>query len=138
VGSSTGTRGEDRPEDLRAVVEAVSEGTQHLVLVGGSLGAALSISMAAELDAEAVVALSPPADAYGALAAARALRGETPVLVVVAGGDQPFLDDARRIADALLISPVIVAGDRHGTGMLRDQPDLIDEVVAFADAAIER
>ncbi len=137
VGSSTGVRGQDRPEDLRAVVEmARGAGAERLVLLGGSLGGSLSIAMAARLRADAVVALSPPADAFGALRAAPALRGRLPVLVAVAEDDAPFADDARRLAGALGVSPVVVSGAGHGTGMFREHPELIARIVSFADEAL--
>jgi NAD(P)-dependent dehydrogenase (short-subunit alcohol dehydrogenase family) len=57
---------EDRPTDLR--------------------GASVSLALGDELDADAVVALSPSADAFDALRAAGALPGETPVFVAAAQG----------------------------------------------------
>lgn len=111
-------------------------GAVRIVLVGGSLGGSLSISMAEELGADAVVALSPPADAFGALQAALALRDRVPVLIAVAEDNAPFPGDARRLADALGTSPVVVSGTGHGTGMFRDHPDLMDSVVAYADEAL--
>lgn len=126
-----------REDDLRAVVAyARDSGATSVVLVGGSLGASLSISMAAELDVQAVVSLSAPASSFGALEAAEAIGDSIPMLVAVAEGNQPYADDAVTIADALGTSPTIVSGDRHGTGMFRDHPELMDTIVAFADGAI--
>jgi hypothetical protein len=56
--------------------------------------------------------------------------------VAVAEGNQPYAADAVKIADALGTSATIVSGDRHGTGMIRDHPELMDAIVAFADGAI--
>ena len=135
VGESTGTRGEDRDVDLRAVADfARSAGARSIVLAGGSLGASLSIAMATELDAAAVVSLSAPAEAFGALAAAGDL--EMPVFVAAAEDNQPYADDARAIAEAVGVEPTIVTGDGHGTGMFPDHPDLIGSVVAFANEAV--
>ncbi len=137
VGDSTGARGESRDVDLRAVVEwARSEGAVSIVLVGGSLGASLSVAMAAELEADAVVSLSAPADAFGALAAAGDLRDRIPVFVAAAKDNQPYADDARAIADALGVEPTIVTGRGHGTGMFLDHPDLVDTVVEFATSSV--
>jgi len=139
VGESTGTLGADREEDLRAVVErARSDDVQSLVLGGGSLGASLSISMAAELHAQAVISLSAPAAAFDALATARALDGTIPAFVAAAADDQPFAGDAFDLARALGTTPVIVSGEGHGTGMLDDHPDLIGRAVEFADGAVDR
>jgi dienelactone hydrolase len=126
-----------REDDLRAVVAyARDSGATSVVLVGGSLGASLSISMAAELEVQAVVSLSAPASSFGALEAAGAIGDSIPVLVAVAEGNQPYAADAVKIADALGTSATIVSGDRHGTGMFRDHPELMDAIVAFADGAI--
>jgi alpha-beta hydrolase superfamily lysophospholipase len=135
VGESTGARGEHRDADLRAVAEfARSGGSRSIVLVGGSLGASLSIAMADELDASAVVSLSAPADAFGAIDAAGEL--EVPVFVAAAADNEPFADDARALARALGVTATIVTGEGHGTGMLADHPDLIDRIVSFANDAV--
>jgi dienelactone hydrolase len=117
-----------REDDLRAVVAyARDSGATSLVLVGGSLGASLSISMATELEVQAVVSLSAPASSFDALEAAAAIGDSVPVLVAVAEGNEPYATNAVEIADA------IVSGDGHGTGMFRDHPELMDAIVAFAD-----
>jgi pimeloyl-ACP methyl ester carboxylesterase len=137
VGESTGTRGDDRGVDLRAVVEhARATGASSVVLLGGSLGASLSIAMARELDADAVVSLSAPADAFGALAAARDLGDAIPVFVAAAEDDEPYAGDARALAAAVAVEPTIVTGDGHGTGVLVDHPDLLGAVVGFANDAV--
>jgi hypothetical protein len=89
--------------------------------------------MADELDADAVVALSPPASAFGAGQAAASLAA--PLLVAVAEDNEPYATDVRAIAAAAGVEPVIVGGNGHGTGMFDDHPDLMDRVVAFADDA---
>jgi alpha-beta hydrolase superfamily lysophospholipase len=139
VGDSTGTRGQDREEDLRAAVEhAVATGGRRIVLAGGSLGATLSIAMAQELDAQAVVSLSAPAESYGAIEAARALRGTVPAFVAAAEDNEPFASDARSLAVALGVTPTIVSGDGHGSALVHDHPELIGAIVAFADSAVRR
>lgn len=126
-----------REDDLRAVVAyARDSGATSLVLVGGSLGASLSIAMAAELAVQAVVSLSAPASSFDALGAAEVLGDSIPVLVIAAEGNQPYADDAVTIADALRTSPTIVSGDGHGAGVLRDHPELMDAIVRFADEEI--
>jgi pimeloyl-ACP methyl ester carboxylesterase len=135
VGDSTGP-GTDRPADLRAVVAWARAGGQGaLVLAGGSLGASLSIALAAELEADAVVALSPPAGTFGALDAARNLGGIR-VLVIAAEDDLPYADDARSIAAEAGVSPTIVDGEQHGAGVFRDHPGLLERVVRFAAALV--
>jgi pimeloyl-ACP methyl ester carboxylesterase len=133
VGESTGSRGEHRDVDLRAVVgHARSASPGALLLVGGSLGASLSLSMATELEATAVVSLSASASTFGALEAARSIGATIPVFVAAAQDDEPYSQDAVAIAEALGTDAEIVSGNGHGTGMFLDHPDLIEAVVAFA------
>jgi pimeloyl-ACP methyl ester carboxylesterase len=138
VGDSTGE--EDfakRDVDLRAVVGyARRTGAGTLVLAGGSLGAALSIAMAGELRADAIVSLSAPQTSYDAIAAARAIGDAIPAFVAAAADNQPYASDARDLAVAFGVEPVIVSGSGHGTGMLRDHPDLASRIVTFADDAV--
>ncbi len=135
VGDSSGTRGDARDADLRAVVDhARATGATSIVLIGASQGAALSLSMAKDLDADAVVSLSAPADEFGAIDAARSLT--VPVFVAAAQDNQPYADDARRLADVLGIEPTIVSGGNHGTGMFADHPELATAIVRFADRAV--
>lgn len=136
VGGSTGRRDDDRRPDLRAVVSyARTHGAERVVLVGASMGGGLSLALARELDADGVVSLSAPASAYGALDAAPGLRGSL-VLVVAAEGDHPYVDDARTLAQALGVEAVVLSGDKHGTGLFGDHPDLVAKVVAFAQGAV--
>jgi hypothetical protein len=83
--------------------------------------------------------LSPPADAFGAGSAASELRRSgLPILVIAAEGNEPFASEARAIADAAGARAVIVTGDRHGTGVFRDHPELMRQIVAFCDDAVDR
>lgn len=132
VGGSGGERDGDRRPDLRAAVaRARADGARRVVLVGASMGGGLSLALAGELDADGVVSLSTPAGAYDAAAAVGGLRG-TPMLFVGAAGDHPYVDDARAMAAAAELAPVVVDGDRHGTGMVLAHPDLAGRIVAFA------
>jgi pimeloyl-ACP methyl ester carboxylesterase len=135
VGASTGDRDGDRRLDLEALAERAD--ADSLVLVGGSMGAGLSLAMGPALGADAVIALSPPSTAFDAIDAAPELRG-TPVLLVAAEGNGPYPEEARILGEAIGVDPVIVSGDRHGTGVFRDHPELLDRVVAFADDATDR
>jgi pimeloyl-ACP methyl ester carboxylesterase len=130
-------RAEAREADLTAVVAYAREtGATSLVLVGGSLGASLSISMAAELQVQAVVSLSASAGSFDALRSAEAIGGSIPVLVAVAEENEPYATDAHGIADALGIAPTILSGEGHGAGIFRDHPEFMDTVVTFADEAV--
>lgn len=132
-------RADAREDDLRAVVAyARRNGATSVVLVGGSLGASLSIAMAAELHVQAVVSLSASASTFDALHAAQAIRGSIPVFVAVAEANEPYATDAQRIADAVGTDPTIVSGSGHGTGMFLDHPDLMGTVVRFANTVVGR
>ena len=136
VGTSTGGPEDDRPTDLRAVVDyARDTGADSIVLLGASLGASLSIAMAGELDAAALVSLSAPALVFNATDAAAALRDTIPVMIAAAEANEPYVSDARSLAATLGIDPVIVSGDGHGTGMFGDNPELITQIVTFLDQA---
>jgi alpha/beta superfamily hydrolase len=140
VGDSTGDVDfAKRDVDLRAVVEyARRTGAERIVLAGGSLGAALSISMAQDLKADVVVSLSAPQTSYDAIDAARRIGDSIPAFVAAAADNEPYADDARTLAAALGVHAVIVSGQGHGTGMLRDHPELKARIVRFADEAIGR
>jgi pimeloyl-ACP methyl ester carboxylesterase len=136
VGNSTGGPEDDRPTDLRAVVDyARDTGAESIVLLGASLGASLSIAMAGELDATALVSLSAPALVFNAADAATDLRDTIPVMIAAAEGNEPYVSDARSLAATLGIDPVIASGDGHGTGMFGDNPELITQIVTFLDQA---
>ncbi len=137
VGASTGTNGQDREEALTAVVDhARATGAEAVVLIGGSMGAGLSLAMAAPLHADAVVSLSAPATAYDALDAARAMPDEIAVFVAAAEDNEPYASEARDIADAAGVEAVIVSGSGHGSGVFKDHPELLDRVIAWADEAV--
>jgi pimeloyl-ACP methyl ester carboxylesterase len=132
-------RAQAREDDLAAVVAyARRSGATSVVLVGGSLGASLSIAMASELHVQGVASLSASADTFDALRAAKAIGDSIPLFVAAAADNEPYATDAHRIADALQIEPTIVSGSGHGSGMFLDHPDLMDGVVTFADTAVGR
>jgi hypothetical protein len=53
------------------------------------------------------------------------------VFIAVAESNEPFTTQARSLGDALGVEPVVVTGDRHGTGLFVDHPELVDEIVDF-------
>jgi alpha-beta hydrolase superfamily lysophospholipase len=135
VGNSTGVLGVGWEDALRSIVErARATGARHVVLVGSSMGAGLSIAMAAQVDADAVIALSPPASAYDALTAAGSLP--MPLFVAAAWGNGSYVDDAKAIAEAAGTQAVLVDGHGHGIGMAKDHPELLDQMVSWADQVI--
>ena len=138
VGDSTGTNGQDREEALTAVVDHAREtGAGSVVLIGGSMGAGLSLAMAAPLHVDAVVSLSAPATAYDALDAARAMPDDIAVFVAASEDNEPYASEARDIAEAAGVEAVIVSGSGHGSGVFKDHAELLDRVIAWADDAVD-
>ena len=125
------------PTCVRSWNYARDSGAESIVLVGASLGASLSIAMAGELDATALVSLSAPALVFNANDAA-ASAGTIPVMIAAAEGNEPYASDARSLAATLGIDPVIATGDGHGTGMFGDNPELITQIVTFLDQGARR
>lgn len=127
--------GSDRPADLEAVVAyARASGSTSVVLLGGSLGASLSIASAERLQAAAVVGLSPPSSAFdeGEFAAKLTM----PVLFAASADDHPYAETTAALAAAAGVDPIIVSGKRHGSGVVVDHPELLERILQFcADAA---
>lgn len=121
-----------RADDLAAVVAAVrASGATTVVLGGSSLGGAVTLSAAEDLDAEALILLSPAvpdASAIGHVA-------KIPVLISVAEDDEPFTRYARDLGDVLGVRPIVVSGTAHGARMLVDHPELAEQIAAFVRAA---
>jgi len=138
VGDSTGTNGQDREEALTAVVDHAREtGAGSVVLIGGSMGAGLSLAMAAPLHVDAVVRLSAPATANDALDAARAMPDDIAVFVAASEDNEPYASEARDIAEAAGVEAVLVSGSGHGSGVFKDHAELLDRVIAWADDAVD-
>jgi dienelactone hydrolase len=135
VGGSTGERGLDREGDLAAVVEYAREnGAERIALIGASLGAVVSLGSAVEVEADGVVALS----AYVGDPLPPALGAEIPVMLAVAEENEPYATDVRQLGDQLHVTPVVVTGDQHGTGMFVDHPELMDQVVTFLNDEVAK
>jgi pimeloyl-ACP methyl ester carboxylesterase len=132
MGASTGP-GQDRQMDLRAVVEHAREtGAQTVALVGSSLGAMVSMSIAADLHADAVVSLSGFPDGAGPQATAEGLRG-IDVYLAVSADDEPYASETRALAEALGVEADLVDGEEHGTGLFDADPALAERIAAFLD-----
>jgi pimeloyl-ACP methyl ester carboxylesterase len=130
VGNSQGEPDFDtRADDLAAVVAAVRvSGATSIVLGGSSLGGAVTLSAADDLDADALILLSP------AVADASAIGDvpNIPILIAVAEDNEPFTTYARDLADVLGVRPLVVSGSAHGARMLIDHPELSDQIANFA------
>jgi dienelactone hydrolase len=118
------------------VDHARETGAEAVVLIGGSMGAGLSLAMATPLHADAVVSLSAPATAYDALDAAKAMPDDIAVFVTAAEDNEPYASEARQIADAAGVEAVLVSGSGHGSGVFKDHPELLARVISWADEAV--
>lgn len=128
-------RRDHRADDLRTVVAWVrEEGATEVALVGGSYGGCLSVALASELDAVAVIGLSV-APTCGDLSAepAAANLGPIPSLFVVAEDDEGFVPTAQSLADITGSRLIVVEGNAHGTGTTNEHPEIIPELVEFVD-----
>ncbi|TQL03619.1 S9 family peptidase [Cellulomonas sp. SLBN-39] len=135
---ATFTWGGAAEESVRGAVDVLrAAGAQDVALVGASMGGAWSAALAQDLDAAAVVALSPPA-AFGDLDATAASHGYTGPIVVVASADDGDVPAAQSMQVAPLDDPdayVELSGSAHGVALLdgehADQVrDIIDETLA--------
>lgn len=105
-----------------------------MVLLGGSLGASLSIAAAERLDAAAVVGLSPPSSAFDAGDLAAHLT--MPVLLAASADDHPYAETTSALAAAAGVEPIIVSGNRHGSGVVVDHPEVLERIVRFCTEAV--
>jgi dienelactone hydrolase len=124
-----------RDNDLRAAVGwARTEGATRIVLLGGSLGACLSVVHAAELDADVVIGLStaPQCDGDAVAAAAADSFAEITAQFVVAEGDGGFVPTAEALAAATTTELIVAEGDAHGSGVTNEHPEIIAELVTIA------
>jgi alpha-beta hydrolase superfamily lysophospholipase len=118
-----------RAEDLAAVVTyARDSGATSVSLGGASLGAAVTLSAASGLDADAVIALSPAVADPSVLPEE---LSELQIFIAVAEDNEPFATQARALGEVLGVDPVVVSGSSHGTGMFTDHPELVDAIVSF-------
>ncbi len=130
-------RSKHRPDDLRATVAWVREqGAQAVVLLGGSYGACVSVTNAQSVDARAVIGLSTAPECDADAVAAAGGFDDVAAQFVVARDDEGFVPTAEALAAATGTELVFADGDGHGSGITNDNPDMIADLVAFADEAV--
>jgi alpha-beta hydrolase superfamily lysophospholipase len=131
IGSSEGQPDIDtRGDDLAAVVAAVRDsGATSVVLGGSSLGGAVSLSAAKDLDADGLILLAPAVPDASAIDVPN-----IPTLIAVAEDNEPFTTYARDLADVLGVQPIIVSGSAHGARMLVGHPELSEQIASFVRA----
>lgn len=131
-------RRDRRADDLAAAVGwARAEGAADLVLLGGSFGACLSVVHAVEHDAVAVIGLSTAPECDGsAVSAAESFGSDLPARFVVARDDDGFVPTAMALADATGTEAIVADGDAHGSGVTDDHPEIVTDLVAFANQVV--
>ena len=120
-----------RADDLAAVVAAVrASGATSVVLGGSSLGGAVTLSAAKDLDADGLILLAPAVPDASAIGDVP----NVPIMIAVAEDNEPFTTYARDLADVLGVQPIVVSGSEHGARMLVDHPELSEQIAAFVRA----
>lgn len=121
------------PTDIDAAMRFLRRaGARDVAFVGASMGGTASIIAAETLDPLAVVSVSGPLRFMGLDAPAVAGRVQRPVLLIAARGDGPAFSAVQELERALPNPETkIYDGDAHGTNLLADRPEAVDEIVAF-------
>jgi pimeloyl-ACP methyl ester carboxylesterase len=121
------------PDDVETAMRFLRRaGARDVVFIGASMGATASIMAAETLDALAVVSVSAPLRFMGLDAPAVAGRVQRPVLLLAARGDGPAFTAVQELERGVPNPETkIYEGDAHGTNLLADRPEAIDEIIQF-------
>lgn len=128
--------GEEDPSkndlDVRAAYDfLVSRGLRSVALVGASMGATAAIILAADVDAAALVAVSPTVSFGGLDASGPAAHVEEPTLLMAAEEDAAA-EAVRMLAGSMgSAETALYPGAAHGTTLLEEQPASLRRLVAF-------
>jgi pimeloyl-ACP methyl ester carboxylesterase len=121
------------PTDIEAAMRYLKRhGARGVAFVGASMGGTASIIAADTLDALAVVCVSAPLRFMGLDAPAVANRVQRPVLLLTARDDGPAFASVQELERALPNPDTkIYGGNAHGTDLLDDRPEAVDEIISF-------
>ncbi len=121
------------PADVAAAQRYLERrGVRDIALVGASMGGTASLIAAESNDALAVVAISAPSRFMGLDAIGVATRVQRPVLLIVARNDDQAFRSVEELERALPNPDTkIYDGDAHGTNLLDNRPEAVDEVISF-------
>jgi pimeloyl-ACP methyl ester carboxylesterase len=121
------------PLDIEAAARFLRRaGARDVVFVGASMGATASIIAADTLDPLGVVSVSAPLRFMGLDAPAVAGGVQRPVLLIAARGDGPAFAAVEDFERAMPNPETkLYDGDAHGTNLLADRPEAIDEILTF-------
>lgn len=121
------------PRDIEAAMRFLKRsGARDVAFAGASMGGTASLVAAEQLATLAVVSISAPLRFMGLDAPAIAGRVQRPVLLMAARSDGPAFAAAEELERALPNPETkLYDGDAHGTNLLADRPEAIDEIIAF-------
>ncbi|MGH2758340.1 MAG: alpha/beta hydrolase [Actinomycetota bacterium] len=121
------------PKDIAAAMGFLRDAdARDVAFVGASMGGTASIVAAEQLDPVAVVSISAPLRFMGLDAPAIAGRVQRPVLLFAARGDGEAFTAVEELERALPNPETkLYEGDAHGTNLLADRPEAIDEILTF-------
>jgi alpha/beta superfamily hydrolase len=129
VGESSGPSSTDpsnRAQDIEAAVRYLrGRGASKVVVMGSSLGAYASLTVAGEEDLAAVVGVSPaaiPPDLDAVTA---------PAFFVASAGDRGPAENARELGRHFGRRARIVSGSVHGADLFTDHPEATRAVIQF-------
>jgi alpha/beta superfamily hydrolase len=136
-GSSDGPKAiEKATSDVQAAMAELKErGARDVVLVGASMGGTASIIAAENQEPLAVVAISAPTTFMGLDAQLVSTRIQRPVMLMASRGDEQAFE-ALEVLERALPNPEetrIYEGNAHGTALLDDRPEAIEEIVKFLE-----
>lgn len=121
------------PADIQAAAQLLRDsGARDIVYVGASMGGTASIVASENRDPLAVVSVSAPLRFMGLDAPAVAGRVQRPVLLLAARSDGEAFSAVEELERSLPNPETkLYEGDAHGTNLLADRPEAIDEIVTF-------
>jgi pimeloyl-ACP methyl ester carboxylesterase len=125
-GTSSPTEMKTYLDDIRTVVNYLrQDGVERVVVVGASMGAAMSVAAAtAAIDVDGVVAVSPPRSFDGVYAERAAPQLRTPTLIIAGDDDGDYEVYAREIFEATpaeLGELLVVPAPQHGVELVGAQ-----------------
>ena len=122
------------PRDIEAATEFLkTQGARDVAFVGASMGGTASLLAARSGDPAAVVAISAPVRFRGLDTTIAATEIRRPVLLMASRGDEEAFAAVGEL-ERSLPNPEdtkIYDGDAHGTSLLDDRPEAIDEIIEF-------
>lgn len=122
------------PADIEAATEYLkTQGARDVAFVGASMGGTASLLAARSGEPFAVVVISAPVRFRGLDTAIAATEIQRPVLLIASRGDEEAFEAVGEL-ERSLPNPEdtkIYDGDAHGTSLLDDRPEAIDEIIEF-------